>query len=72
MPRGGTVVINISIKELRSISPLHSTKHGNLQDHPPFITIDPEEDFAGQLLRLNLKFDSFDQRGKKLRRNHSW
>ncbi len=33
----------------------------------PPITIDPEEDFAGRLLHLNLKFASFDTMGRKIK-----
>jgi hypothetical protein len=38
-----------------------------LTGSPPPITIDPDKDFAGQLLCLNLKFNSFDPRGKKIK-----
>jgi hypothetical protein len=38
-----------------------------LAGSPPPNTINPEEDFAGHLLCLNLKFDSFDPQGKKIK-----
>ena len=38
-----------------------------LAGSPPPITIDPEEDFAGRLLRLTLRFDSFDKRDRKIK-----
>ena len=38
-----------------------------LAGSPPPITIDPGEDFTGRLLRLNLKFDSFDKKGRKIK-----
>ena len=38
-----------------------------LAGSPPPITIDPNKDFDDRFLRLNLKFDSFDTRGRRIR-----
>jgi hypothetical protein len=38
-----------------------------LAGSPSPITIDPAKDFPGRFVRLNLKFDSFDKWGKKIK-----
>jgi exonuclease III len=38
-----------------------------LAESPPPITMDPKDDFTGQLIQLNLKFDLLDSRGRQIK-----
>ncbi len=57
MPTGKLLAANISTEVLQSYSLLNSMEH---------VTLVPGEDFASHLLCLNLKFDSFNKRGRKI------
>jgi hypothetical protein len=47
--------------------PHYSIKRGIQWDPPSPITTDSQDDFAGRLIQLNVKFDLFDSKGRRIK-----
>jgi hypothetical protein len=58
---------NTFSKALQSFYPHYSIKRGKQRDPPPHITADSQDDFAGRLIQLNIKFDLFDSKGRHIK-----